>query len=114
MPAHRLRSRKLPKRSGPLLPHSLNQLGETVDSMERQCTQDELEEAIGSWLKDTIRRIEADRARKAQAPTQDRVRNTPPPNQQPSSPEKPNLVGIAVVAKCINSAFATQIREVQP
>ncbi len=45
----------------------LNEAGETVDTMERQSTQVELEEAVRNWLRATIRRIEQDRARKAQA-----------------------------------------------
>jgi hypothetical protein len=45
----------------------LNAAGETVDTMERQYAQAELEEALRKWLKDTIRRIEQDRAAKKQA-----------------------------------------------
>ncbi len=45
----------------------LNEAGETVDTMERQYTQAELEEAVREWLRRTIRRIEQDRAPKAQA-----------------------------------------------
>lgn len=41
----------------PLNPH-----GETVDTMERQCTQIELEEAVKDWLRATIQRIEQERA----------------------------------------------------
>lgn len=40
----------------------LNSSGETVDTMERQCNQVELEETLKNWLRETIRRIEADRA----------------------------------------------------
>ena len=40
----------------------LNPAGETIDTMERQCNQQELEEAVKSWLRDTIQRIEHDRA----------------------------------------------------
>lgn len=40
----------------------LNPDGETVDSMERQCNQVELEEAVKNWLRDTIQRIESERA----------------------------------------------------
>jgi hypothetical protein len=43
----------------------LNAQGETVDSMERQCNQTELEESVKNWLRDTIQRIERDRAAKA-------------------------------------------------
>jgi hypothetical protein len=43
----------------------LNRDGETVDTMERQCNQLELEEAVKNWLKDTIQRIEKERAQKA-------------------------------------------------
>jgi hypothetical protein len=59
----------------------LNQMGETVDSMERQYTQGELEEAVKNWLSDTIQRIEADRARKAQPAALTRARQVPPPSQ---------------------------------
>jgi hypothetical protein len=40
----------------------LNPQGETVYTMERQREQIELEEALKNWLKDTIQRIERDRA----------------------------------------------------
>lgn len=40
----------------------LNPNGETVDTMERQCTQIELEEAVKDWLRATIQRIEQERA----------------------------------------------------
>jgi hypothetical protein len=42
----------------------LNSAGETVDTMERQYTQAELEDAVREWLKAMIRRIEQDRAAK--------------------------------------------------
>lgn len=45
----------------------LNPQGETVHSMERQRDQIELEEALKTWLRDTIQRIERERAAKAQA-----------------------------------------------
>jgi hypothetical protein len=45
----------------------LNPDGETVDTMERQCNQGELEDAVKNWLRDTIKRIEADRAQKKQS-----------------------------------------------
>jgi hypothetical protein len=60
----------------PLNPH-----GETVDSMERQYTQSELEEAVRNWLIDTIRRIEAERAHKVQASAQKRTGQMPPASQ---------------------------------
>ncbi|HVO80488.1 MAG TPA: hypothetical protein VMT28_07145 [Terriglobales bacterium] len=41
----------------------LNQAGETVDSMERQYNQYELEAAVKDWLRATIQRIEQERAR---------------------------------------------------
>jgi hypothetical protein len=44
----------------------LNPDGETVDTMERQCNQVELEEAVKDWLREMIRRIELDRAQKTQ------------------------------------------------
>ena len=40
----------------------LNQDGETVYSMEWQCNQVELEEAVKNWLRRTIQRIESERA----------------------------------------------------
>jgi hypothetical protein len=44
----------------------LNEAGETVDTMEHQYTQAELEEAVRAWLRRTIGRIEQDRAPKTQ------------------------------------------------
>jgi hypothetical protein len=43
----------------------LNAQGETVYTMERQREQTELEEALKSWLRATIQRIERDRAAKS-------------------------------------------------
>ena len=40
----------------------LNKEGETIDSMERQYNQLELEEAVKNWLRATIKRLEAGRA----------------------------------------------------
>ncbi|HZQ21995.1 MAG TPA: hypothetical protein VFA89_04280 [Terriglobales bacterium] len=40
----------------------LNKEGETVDSMERQYNQVELEDAVRNWLRSTIKRLEAERA----------------------------------------------------
>jgi hypothetical protein len=40
----------------------INTSGETIDSMERQYTQPEMEEAVKNWLKAAIARIEAQRA----------------------------------------------------
>ena len=45
----------------------LNSAGETVDSMERQYNQVELEEAVKDWLREAIRKIETERA--AEPPT---------------------------------------------
>jgi len=45
----------------------LNQEGETVDSMERQCSQVELEETVKNWLRRTIERIETERGQKRPA-----------------------------------------------
>ncbi len=42
----------------------LNLQGETVDTLERTGNQVELEDALRNWLRDTIRRIEQERARK--------------------------------------------------
>jgi hypothetical protein len=39
----------------------LNKLGETVDSMERHSHQPEMEEALKSWLRATITRLESQR-----------------------------------------------------
>jgi hypothetical protein len=44
----------------------LNAAGETVDTMERQYNQLEMEEAVKEWLRATIARIEQDRAQKLQ------------------------------------------------
>jgi hypothetical protein len=44
----------------------LNRDGETVDTMERQCNQHELEEAVKNWLRDMIQRIEKERAQKTE------------------------------------------------
>jgi len=57
----------------------LNQVGETVDTMERQYTQSELEQAVKNWLIDMIQRIESDRARKAQASASAHTKQIPPP-----------------------------------
>ncbi|HXY14578.1 MAG TPA: hypothetical protein VEI26_08765 [Terriglobales bacterium] len=43
----------------------LNTQGETVYTMERQREQIELEEALKHWLRETIQRIERERAAKA-------------------------------------------------
>lgn len=43
----------------------LNQDGETVDSMERQYNQVELEEAVKNWLRAKIQHIERERAQQA-------------------------------------------------
>jgi len=40
----------------------LNREGETVYTMERQRVQTEMEEAVKAWLRDTIQRIEQERA----------------------------------------------------
>ena len=45
----------------------LNQDGETVDTMERQYTQPELEEAVKEWLRALILRLEKERAEKRRA-----------------------------------------------
>jgi hypothetical protein len=42
----------------------LNNIGETVDSLERQSHQLELEEALKKWLRATIARLESDRTQK--------------------------------------------------
>jgi hypothetical protein len=43
----------------------LNPEGETVDSMERQYHQGELEDAVKNWLRATIQRIEQERGKTA-------------------------------------------------
>ena len=43
----------------------LNREGETVNTMERQYNQLELEETVKSWLRATIQRIEQERAEQA-------------------------------------------------
>jgi hypothetical protein len=40
----------------------LNDEGETVDSLYRTATQDELEAAVAHWLKETIKKLEAEQA----------------------------------------------------
>ena len=47
----------------------LNAAGETVDTMERQYTQLEMEEAVKAWLREAIQRIEQERARRAKTAT---------------------------------------------
>lgn len=42
----------------------LNQQGETVDSLERQADQLELEETLKNWLRSTIARLECERVQK--------------------------------------------------
>jgi hypothetical protein len=42
----------------------LNEMGETVDSLERHAHQLELEEAVRHWLRATIKRLEHDRQTK--------------------------------------------------
>jgi hypothetical protein len=54
----------------------LNAAGETVDTMEHQYNQLEMEETVKEWLRATIARIEQDRARKAQSRVQ--IARTPP------------------------------------
>ncbi len=41
----------------------LNSMGETVDSMERQYNQPELEDAVKAWLRTAISRIERERSK---------------------------------------------------
>jgi hypothetical protein len=43
----------------------MNASGETIDSMERQYNQQEMEDAVKNWLKEAITRIEAERAKRA-------------------------------------------------
>jgi hypothetical protein len=39
--------------------------GETLESLYRTGTQLEIEEALGDWLRATIRRLEAEKAKRA-------------------------------------------------
>jgi hypothetical protein len=45
----------------------LNEAGKTVESLYQAGTQVELEEALGDWLRATIKRLEAERTRLAQS-----------------------------------------------
>ena len=45
----------------------LNDLGETVDSLERHSEQAELEEALKRWLHSTIARLESERLQREKA-----------------------------------------------
>lgn len=56
----------------------LNAAGETIDSMERQATQIELEEAVKDWLRAKIRTIEQERALKANGGAQRKTQQAPP------------------------------------
>jgi hypothetical protein len=49
----------------------MNAQGETIDSMERQCNQYELEEKVKQWLRATISRIERERAARPQSKQSD-------------------------------------------
>ncbi len=39
--------------------------GETIENLYRTATQQEMEEVLGSWLRTTIRRLEAEREKKS-------------------------------------------------
>ena len=52
------RAEQVPCTHIPLLPN-----GETLESLYRTGTQQEIEEALGSWLRMTIRRLEAEKAK---------------------------------------------------
>lgn len=54
------RQEQVPCTHIPLSPH-----GETLDTLYRTGTQQELEEALGAWLRATIRRLEAEKAKQA-------------------------------------------------
>ena len=45
----------------------LSPSGDTLESLYRTGTQQEIEEALGSWLRATIRRLEAEKARQGAA-----------------------------------------------
>jgi len=65
------RQEQVPCTHIPLSPH-----GETLDSLYRTGTQQELEEALGAWLRATIHRLEAQQAKQpatAELPSQERV-----------------------------------------
>jgi len=59
----------------------LNPSGETVDTMERQYNQSEMEESIKQWLRSTIARIEQERERKKQTKIQISAAPIPPPGR---------------------------------
>ena len=46
----------------------LNGAHETLDSLYRTGTQDEMEEALGSWLTATIKRLEGEASRNGDCP----------------------------------------------
>ena len=52
------RSQQVPCDHIPLTPH-----GETLESLYRTGTQQEIEDALGSWLRTTITQMEAERAK---------------------------------------------------
>jgi len=57
-----LREENVPCHHIPLNPH-----GETVETMERQCNQVELEETVKQWLRQAIQKIETERAQQQAA-----------------------------------------------
>lgn len=56
----RARTEQNPCEHIPLTPN-----GETLESLYRTGTQQEIEEALGSWLRATIKRLEAERVKEA-------------------------------------------------
>jgi len=54
------RAEQVPCDHIPLTPH-----GDTLESLYRTGTQQEIEEALGAWLRTTIKRLEGERAQKA-------------------------------------------------
>jgi hypothetical protein len=44
----------------------MNPEGETIETMERQYNQHELEDKLKQWLRDTIARLEGERAQHAE------------------------------------------------
>ena len=55
------------KEQNPCTHIPLTSSGQTLESLYRTGTQQEIEEALGAWLRATIKRIEAERTEKATA-----------------------------------------------
>jgi len=72
------RSEKVPCRHIPF-----NETGDTLDSLYRYCTQNEIEATVGDWLRTTIHLLEEERAtarrthRKQPSPSRETLKGTP-------------------------------------